>query len=372
MNDREFSYKCTIGLLVLGLGVALNSCAASSVAEKNKRQTAQNPTYSEEKQRFAERSFSSPQESSGSTLSSQLQSLRCSDPSALKGVAISNSESDAMAQAQKEIALQIQASLEGLGESYRSSVRVGSQEEISRSWNSQVRQMTQLSNAQEARQEHVLKQGGQFGVLACMSRTAAARPFRDQFTVLVDSLNLATNTVITQNHPLRKMQSFNDAQSLFSRLLPVSGVLEGLGVLSDSDKQRRDADYRRMIEDFTAFKSRFALHWDDAKGPVASAIFAQLSTRYKLETGECVQGLRLSLETEPDCRSGAFGPTCTWQPSLQGRSCSGEVYFNLQATELRGIGKYEQEEALKRLATAVKSASFWNEWYVELDQWSIK
>ena len=287
-------------------------------------------------------------------------------------MATSTVEHEAVGQAQNQLALQIQASVEGLTDSYRSSERTGDQENITRTWTSQVRLIAHLSNAHEAKIEYLEKHGDMYGAVVCMSKDAAARPFWEQYASLADSLQIFINTVISQNHPLRKIQAWWESQQLYTRLLPINGVLDALGQHENAEKLKLQANYRAMAEHYTAFKSNFNMYWEGADDKFSQAIFSQLSSRYKISTGVCKQGVRLVLtKPEVQCNYGSFGYMCSWQPSLKGVASDGELYFTIDGELLRGIGKNERE-AQGHLTEVIAKSSLWGQWYAELDQWGLR
>lgn len=309
----------------------------------------------------------------GPSLLEQLDAARCLNTSDLLGKGIGVSEGAALAQAQAEIALQIQAEIQALRESRKVSERSGKSERLTASWSSDVRQVSRLANAQAARAVFSARANGQSGVVACMSRADAARPFLDRQGLMLDSFALAVDTERKQGHPLRKNEAWQAAQNLYGRMQPLAVVIEGLGMQDATQDAERESLYDKLQEDFRTFRSSYGFYWEPAQGEVAEAVLGKLSGRYRIETGGCSQGLRLELEAEaPRCNQGSFGISCMVKPMLAGRSCNGETYFNLPGGEVRGVGKYDEAEARSRMLAQLSAAPFWSQWTDELDRWRLE
>lgn len=312
-------------------------------------------------------------EPSDTDLLAALEQAPCPDVSDLRGMGIAPQKAQALAEARAEISQQIQVSLDARSESVKHQEVFQGNESLRSSWNQQVRQTATLANAQDARSVYSARQGERVGVVACMSRADAAKPFLERQTLLLDSLNAAIAVELAQNHPLRKRDAWRAAQEAYVRLLPVARVPESLGAQDPATTEAREATYRRLVEDYEAFRANYAFYWEPGRSEADPVVFGRLSARFKIETGTCAQGLRLSLESrEPECAEGAFGIQCSYVPVLVGTSCSGETYFNLTAGALRGMGKYDEAEARQRLWAKVQSDAFWNQWFGELDKWRLE
>lgn len=307
-------------------------------------------------------------------LPTALDGASCPSPDDLRGVGIGLNAGTALAEARSQISLQVSAQVSAENRSGKYQQFLNGNERLSSQWTSEVYQTTHLVNGEDARPVETLRQGKQVGIVACMSRADATAPMRQELRVLSDSLVMAMNAELSQEHPLLKKNSRETAEPLYVRYMAVRHSISSLLGNTDEDDSI-ETSYARMAADYDRFRSHYAFFWapmaQDDEG--SAVIFAGLSSHYRLETGECTEGLRLSLEASlPVCRGTALGIECVYQPALRGRSCSGENYFLLQTPAIRGIGRYNEQEALQRLFEKLKVASFWNEWIRSLDEWRIQ
>ena len=309
----------------------------------------------------------------GPDLMDMLDQVSCSQSDDLRGAGVGMNDGVALSEARSQISLQVEARLSSVTESEKQQQVINGNENLRSWWRSQIQQTTHLINAQDARPIQTFRYGDRVGVVACMSRAAAAAPIQNQLRVLSDSLSTAVASELFQEHPLRKQDAWKTAQSLYIRFLAVRHVVEGLIGSAVAPTDSVEAEYRRMVEDYQKFRSSYAFFWNLQAGNGPAVIFAGLSSRYKVETGECLQGLRLTLEAEePTCGENALGIQCSYQPALRGSSCSGETYFLLQTPAVRGIGRYDEQEARQRMWDKLKVAPFWNDWFAELDKWRLE
>jgi hypothetical protein len=310
---------------------------------------------------------------SGISLSQVLDQAQCPDQSDLRGAGSGLNEADALVQARAAVSSHIEVTLESNSESNKSSERINGDESLRILWSSKIKQVSRLANAQDAQQVFKTELDQQTGVVVCMSREKAARPFLDKQKIWMDSLSAAVGVELAQNHPQRKQNAWHEAKNIYVQLLALDRVLASLGHPNAKEGERREAEYEKLLADFESFRSHFGFYWEEAEGEAASVVLGHLSSRYKVETGECSQGVRLRIDArKPKCSEGSFGVQCTFQPVLIGTSCSGEVYFNLRADQIRGIGKYDEAEALQRLWGRLQNDSFWNQWNSELDKWRLE
>ena len=344
----------SITLRLLLAGAFFGCCACSSSGKASVR----------------ERALSLPEKMDGAV---------CPSLSDLRGAGVGTNDADALARARADIASQIKSTVVSQNRSVKNQdVKAGGVESLSSSWTSDAVMSATLLNAQDARQVAVFREtSGQIGVVACMSHADAAKPFAAEEKLAADSLALAESEELAQDHPLRKNAAWKRAMNLYGRVSAARGILQGLGSWSASGADSLDVAYGRMAEDYNRFRSRYAFFWsvspDSLTADVASAALSRISSRYRMETGECASGLRLTFESAaPVCADGGFGVTCSVNLQLTGSSCSGETYFRLRADNVRGTGRYDAAEARSRLMTQVAEGAFWNDWCAELDKWTLE
>ncbi|MDR3001223.1 MAG: hypothetical protein LBU89_08165 [Fibromonadaceae bacterium] len=204
-------------------------------------------------------------------------------------------------------------------------------------------------------------------VVVCMSREDAAKPYLNQLSRINDSLNLAIQTELAQSHPRAKRKAAREAEDLRMRQIMTMQILQGLG--KNVELQSTEA-YERMVKDYEEFSSNFKFIWEGDGEQISQILVSKISSRYKIETGTCVQGLKLvPIATDISCEYGKFGPHCSYAPILEGRSCSDELYFVLKGVPVRTTGERSENESKRKLLAQIPNAQFWNNWFEELDKY---
>lgn len=304
-----------------------------------------------------------------------LQSSTCPDDD-LRGVGIAGDASTALVLAQKDIAVQIQSVVVARIEDVRrSDVDANGNELVQSSYEAKTQVLARLQNAQDAKPIATLNAGDKFGVVACMRRADAARPFIQEFNLLQDSLKLAVKLFEEQKHPLVKNDAFRTAQDAFVRLTDIGSVIKCIGAeFDDQSKSMFDS----LQQKYSVFRSQYAFYYQlaDGKDALVSQLhrstFERISERYPVRTAKCTSGLLLKLDISPvECSEGSLGINCVSDLYLSGSSCEGESYFSLQA-KVKGAGRYDTKEAKKRLRENVSKGAWFKEWVIELDKWRLK
>lgn len=304
-----------------------------------------------------------------------LQSSTCPDDD-LRGVGIAGDASTALVLAQKDIAVQIQSVVVARIEDVRrSDVDANGNELVQSSYEAKTQVLARLQNAQDAKPIATLNSGDKFGVVACMRRADAARPFIQEFNLLQDSLKLAVKLFEEQKHPLVKNDAFRTAQDAFVRLTDIGSVIKGIGAeFDDQSKSMFDS----LQQKYSVFRSQYAFYYQlaDGKDALVSQLhrstFERISERYPVRTAKCTSGLLLKLDISPvECSEGSLGINCVSDLYLSGSNCEGEPYFSLQA-KVKGAGRYDTKEAKKRLKENVSRGAWFKEWVIELDKWRLK
>jgi hypothetical protein len=314
---------------------------------------------------------SSPSATNSPGLLQTLDGVSCPG-SSLRGAGTGKNENDALAQARAAISAQIQSTISAESESYTRQHMTGESESLRSSWEQRVRQTTSLANAHEAKVQYSTTLGGQSGVVACMTRSAAARPFADRYQQLSDSLQGAMLLELTQTHPLKKAEAYRTARSIQAERLTLQGVLQNLGSSALSANASSDSLYQAMLADYNHLRSNYRLAWMPKNNDTyAQAAHQQLSARYRVQGENCNQGLLLVYESpEPVCAPSSLGVSCDYRPTLKGASCQGEPYFSLQGS-LSTVSVKGEDDAKSKIAGKLAGADFWNAWFHELDKWKL-
>ena len=285
----------------------------------------------------------------------------------IRGTGLGENKQEALAQARTDISSQIRLSITSANESSQKLLLSENKELLESMFKSDVKQTTELLNAQDAKLQATKQAGEKVAVVACMSREDAAKPYLGILPRINDSLSLAIQTELVQNHPRAKREAARAAESLRMRQIMTVQILQGLG---KNAELQNSTSYEKMIKDYEEFSSGFKFIWEGDNEQLSQILVSKISSRYKIETGDCAQGLKL-IPTAPDifCEYSRFGPQCSYLPALEGRSCKDELYFTLKGQMVRGTGERDKDDAMRKLFALIPKAPFWNNWFEELDKY---
>ena len=387
-----FAYMKSLNLLLCGSLVVLLGCAGSTATKQNANADA---TRAKSSQAFDELesgavvkqpsgtktaqnstpNVQSQSVDSRASLAELLQSYACPNADDLRGVGFADDASAALALAQKDISAKIQSVVVAkTEETRRANIDASGNETIQSSFEAKTQVFTQLQNAQDAKSIATLTVGGKFGVAACMAKADAAKPFIRELEVVQDSVMLALKIFEEQKHPIIKNNAFKAAQDLYARTVSTGAILAGLGVASENKVKE---PFEVSQKNYNDFRAQYAFYYqaENVDASVLSlrrAVFERLSAKYSVRSAECKNGLLLKLEVSPaECGEGSLGISCVSDLYLSGSSCEGDSYFGLQA-KVKGAGRYDVNEAKKRLNENISKGDWFNEWIPELDKWRLE
>ena len=308
-------------------------------------------------------------------LSDLLQEYACPNADDLRGMGVADDANAALVMAQKDIAAKIQSVMVAQTEQTRqSNVDAAGFETLTSSFESKTKVITRLQNAQDAKVVASLNIGRKHGVVACMQRSDAARPFIKEASLLQDSVTLAIKTFEEQKHPIVKNNAFKKARELYVRLLAVEDVLYGLGVSAEKDIK---PTFDSAQQEYNDFRSRYTFYYQEDNGADESrelrrAVFERISSMYPVRAAECSDGLLLKLNVSPvQCNEKSLGLSCTATLTLNGLSCDGESYFSVNG-KVKGNGRYDKNEATERLNQNISNGDWFKDWTNELDKWRLE
>jgi hypothetical protein len=378
MNTFKLLY---CGCLVSLLGCAGTDSAAKRNANADEIRANSSKAYGELEGKNVQASSENRSQQlqtvveSSVSLSEMLQAHACPNADDLRGQGIADNASSAVTIAQKDIAAKIQSVVIAKTEETRkSNVDAAGNETLQSSFETNTQVITQLQNAQDARSIATLTQAGKFGVVACMTKSDAAKPFVREAALLQDSVKLALKIFEEQKHPIIRNNAFKAASDMYARTLAIGTVLEGLGVKFE-DKVK--TDFVSEQQKYNEFRSQYAFYYkvDDSDASIMQqrrAVFERISAKYPVRVAECSNGLLLRLDVSPEsCSEGSLGIACTTTLNLEGSNCDGESYFSVHA-KVKGSGRYDVNEAKERLNENISKGDWFNEWAVELDKWRLE
>jgi hypothetical protein len=305
-------------------------------------------------------------EAPGTDIYQALEEVSCPNADDFRGSGVGNSESEALAQARSNMAL------EHFSQKLKSDVQISGRNidgVASTNTATSIDQKAALTNAQDARIAHKKQSGNKIGIVVCMSKADAAKPYIQRQSLLLDSLEFITASGLKATHPKQKNETRNKANAIWARMFANNGLLKSWGMESDISRAK---DLHDAVEyDYKDYCQTAKLHWNpERETPYSEIVFSKLSGSVKMEKSPC-NGRGISLVykgTEPSC-SVKFGlNTCDYAQSLSVSACDGTEYLQLKSDVM---GAHQKPDfALEKLQGNLKSAEFWSQWMQEIKQWS--
>ncbi|WP_290766439.1 hypothetical protein [Fibrobacter sp. UBA4297] len=343
------SIKLYIYLLVAILGVAVLSGCASEKKAKSHRST---PKMS---------------------VSQELDLVSCSEGE-LRGAGLASDYDQALNSAVSQVATQIQSSVVSTSVmQVKSDVSAAGEESISSSFDRKSQVSIELRNRQDVHVRETFAHDGVVGVVACMSKSDAAKPYRDDLHKNRDELMAAVAVLLNTTHPLGKKDNYEKMTVAYSKYRDLLLVLQSLGFNENSAEI--DNSYAKATENYINFKSKYKVYtYGDFETEEGKILLEQILGDIKLQSlnGSCEEGLVLDLDiSSPTCKEGTLGVSCTESVALNGKSCNGETYFTLGGS-LKGTGRFDLDEARAKLVKNASKNDFVQGWKYEIDRWIMR
>jgi len=136
-----------------------------------------------------------------------------------RGVGTGESEATALAEAQSALARQINSSVNVTIERAISQRVSNGKEDLSSGYESKTVIESSLPNAHDAR----IAGRSKTSVTICMSKADAAKGFIERQRLVLDSLELASNTTLNVEHPKQKNEAWRRTQILYGDFLRLIG-----------------------------------------------------------------------------------------------------------------------------------------------------
>ena len=306
-------------------------------------------------------------------VSQDLEMYACPEAN-LRGTGLAGDYERALENAVNQIAVQIQSTVTATSKlKVNSDVATDGMESISSSFQKESRVTATIKNRQDVHVLQTVARDGVVGVVACMDRNDAAKPFRVEYQEARDALVSIIAVISMVTHPLEKFENYDKMVAAYARYKESSHILQSLGF--NDDEGEIEENYRKAQEAYVDFKSRYKIYMDGAiETDEGRVIFGQISKDMKIQSLEesCEEGLILELETAtPKCKEGGFGVSCTEMVALYGKSCTGETYFTLGGT-LKGIGRMDEAEAIANLLKNTVKNDFVTKWKKEIERWKAR
>jgi len=284
-----------------------------------------------------------------------------------RGAGIGKSEDEALNTARSDLAMRINSSMK-VSSKYRQSQQVlGESENVSSEYESELVVEANLLNAHDAQVLSVEQRAGEVSAIVCMTKANAAKGFLERQRLVADSLGLASNTMLSTEHPKRKNEAWRKTQILYNDFMRIQSLLEGWEVKSPYSA---DEAYSNARENYKNYCQSVKVFWQDVGNECSNAVFAMLSKKIKIEKSKCSSGMNLNFNCSEKCKTSSFGIECSYEPSLDIESCGEEKYSMLRAaTPAKGTNMYSEAKAKEKLIENLSKADFFNEWEKEIKEW---
>ena len=315
-----------------------------------------------------------PQENSPDThksLSKSMHEIHCSMES-FRGMGMSSDYNQALELSISQIASQVHSNLKASHTlDQRQDVRNGD-EVISTSYTARTEVVSRLENREDV---HVVKeiwQGDSVGVVSCMSRYDAAKPYKKKIERYREVFASSVVALKAEQLPRERVKLYSQVRGAYSGCQESQSILLSLGVADEN--LCLEQEYTALMGEFDQFMANWKIYYAaPLEREIEKAVYEELQKKTDLAIAEsCTEGLVLTVSlSDVACGDGSFGVSCSQQISLEGLDCSGNKIFSLGAT-LKGVGKDGEEDAKKRLVLNLKKGGFWTEWFAELEKWSLK
>lgn len=306
-------------------------------------------------------------------VSQELNVLVCPEGE-LRGSGLAGDYDQALNYAVTQIATQIQSSVVSTSAMQaKSDVSADGKESVTSSFDRKSTVTAELRNRQDVKVLETIAHDGVVGVVACMSKSDAAKPYREEYQSARDALVSSVAVLTMTTHPLDKFSNYEKMTAAYAKYRESLSVLQSLGFNETSAEI--ESNYAKAVEHFIEFKSKYKIYIDGAiESEEGKILFEQISGDVKVQSLEdsCEVGLVLELEVSaPTCKEGGLGVSCSEVVALNGKSCRGETYFTLGGS-LKGVGRKDEDEAKEKLLKNVARNEFVAEWKKEIERWIVR
>jgi hypothetical protein len=283
------------------------------------------------------------------------------------GAGTGESDNEALAEAHSALARQISSSVNVTIERTVSQQVSSGREDLNAGYVSRAVIESSLPNAHDARIAGSIRGGGKVSVAVCMTKADAAKGFIERQRLVMDSLEMASNTALAAEHPKRKNEAWHRTRMLYNDFIRIQSLLDGWGVGSPHSA---DEVYAKIADNYKDYCKNQKVHWAAAKDECSKAVFAELSKEVNIEESNCSIGLNLNFFCSEECKSTSLGIKCSFEPSLVIESCSGEPYSRLSAKEPpTGSDRHNESSAKEKLIKNLPQSAFLEEWKMEIKKW---
>ena len=304
------------------------------------------------------------------SVSNELELISCPEGN-LRGSGLAADYEQSLNQAVSEIAIQIQSSVVSVSIIQKSSdINANGEEDIRSSYAQKSQVSAEIRNRQDVRVYERISRDNVVGVIVCMSKADAAKPYREDHQKNTNALTSAMAVLLATTHPLEMFDNYEKMTLAHDKFRESLQILQSLGFSENADEIEKG--YADAVAKFVDFKSKYKLYISGAiDSEEGKILFEHISDGLKIQSlvEPCEVGVVLNLEISPlNCREGTLGISCSESVVLHGKSCAGESYFTLSGN-LKGIGRKDADEAKTKLLKNAAKSEFIAEWKKEINRW---
>ncbi|MBR2307671.1 MAG: hypothetical protein IKA48_10815, partial [Fibrobacter sp.] len=149
-------------------------------------------------------------------VSHELELFTCPEGN-LRGSGLAGDYDHALENAVNQIAIQIQSSVTSISKAQvGSDVNAEGKESVTSSYERTSQVSATIRNRQDVRVLETVARQGVVGVVACMAKTDAAKPYREDYQSARDALVSSMAVLEMTNHPLEKFANYDKMTAAYS------------------------------------------------------------------------------------------------------------------------------------------------------------
>jgi len=296
-----------------------------------------------------------------------LDGVPCPNADDFRGIAVSFSESAALAQARSNMALEyfsykIKANIQIIGQNI--------DQISSTATHTSMEQEVVLMNSQDAKLHYSTSQGENFGVVVCMSKKDAAKGFEERLRLVADTMSLVSHVLPGIKHPKQKNEAWHRVQILWTEIKKLQEMLDGFGAERTDLFETASELFLKTRDSYKEYCQAVRLYWNpEQKNVYSEMAFAALSKELRFEKAQCKDnGISLVYKNDvPNCSAKYGLHSCSGNVSLSVGSCDGAEYLLLENAV---DGAHQKPDfALERMQGRLRTADFWEKWIQEIQLW---
>ncbi|MCF0222650.1 MAG: hypothetical protein HUK20_00120 [Fibrobacter sp.] len=317
---------------------------------------------------FLSSSSAAPAANSQPTLMQKMRNTYCNATS-LQGSGIGDDELQAREAAYLQISMQIKSSINFNQKTRNTAAMVDGEESIQRDYSMSAETETRLVNAEAVKIVLNVTEGSKTGIVACLERDDAVKPYVKMMSDYRDSINMAGFEVVNNNHPIKKKEAYGRMLGYYAKSDFARGVVEGLGKTADGAATLGDS----VLTDYRNYKLSYGLSVENIseESPIAIKLVETFQNVVSFEEAR-PNGVKVVFSSdEPVCNEGSFGINCQAKIGMKICPVLGESCYVEYSEEVKGVGRDEEDSRQKVVKNIDAQSSIIKKWTDEISKWKL-